>query len=456
MVRAARRVHVRAVRRLPARRLAELRESFAFVRQNFAAAARKQEGDPPMPRCAFAAAALLVSASPALAQMGPSQVAVAPALEAKLREGRTFVGTVRPLRTSAVGAEAPGLVVELLAREGDRVKAGQALARLRTTSLDIRVEAAKAELELRREELRELENGTRAEEVEEARARLEAARALEAYWLWRLESEKRLFEAKTNSENDLQTAVSESRQAAARRAEAEAAWRLAEAGPRPERIGQARARVAVQEQEVARLLDERQRHTIAAPYDGYVLAERTQVGQWLAVGDPVVEIAELDRVEIELQIAEDAIARVDVGAEAAVEIPAVASERFVGKVARIVARADPRARTFPARIALDNRPSGSGVLLKAGMLARVTLAVGEPVRAVLVPKDAVVLGGPAPLLFVVREQKAAAVPVQLGVARGSLIQVIGAVAGGDDVVVRGNERLGNGASVIVAERLETE
>jgi len=401
--------------------------------------------------------ALLAAAGAAAAQMPPARVSVTSATEAEVREGRTFVGTVGPLRTSRVSAEAAGYVVEFLVREGDRVAAGQPLARLRTTTLDLQIEAAKAELELRRQELLELEHGSRPEELDQARARLQAAEAEEVYWRWRLDGAKRLFEDKTNSEDDLQTAVSSSRQASARRADAAAALELAEAGPRPERIAQARARVTVQEREVARLADLRERFTIPSPFDGYAVKEHTQIGQWLAIGDPVVEIAELDRVEIEAAVVEEAAARLEVGAEAAVEIAALRDERFLGKVSRIVARADPRTRTFPVRVLLENRQVGGGVLLKAGMLARVTLAVGEPKKAVLVPKDAVVLGqGPVPLVYAVRDGVAAPIPVQLGVAKGSLIQVIAELAVGQDVVVRGNERLFPNQPVIVAERLESD
>jgi hypothetical protein len=91
------------------------------------------------------------------------------------------------------------------------------------------------------------------------------------------------------------------------------------------------------------------------------------------------------------------------------------------------------------------------------MLARLTLAVAPPKRALLVPKDALVLGGPAPVVYVVaadprtQQMVAAPVSVQLGVADGAEIQVRGNLQAGQKVVVRGNERLMPGASVSVGD-----
>ena len=72
----------------------------------------------------------------------------------------------------------------------------------------------------------------------------------------------------------------------------------------------------------------------------------------------------------------------------------------------------------------------------------------------LVPKDAIVLGGVRPLVFVVdlSQQKRSSgtvrpVPVTLGVSSGDLIQVIGPLDAGEQVVVRGNERLRAGQEI---------
>jgi hypothetical protein len=83
------------------------------------------------------------------------------------------------------------------------------------------------------------------------------------------------------------------------------------------------------------------------------------------------------------------------------------------------------------------------------------LAVGQPEPALLVPKDALVLGGPSPVVYVVRadpqtqQPSAVPVPVQVGVAAEDLIQVSGELQAGQRIVVQGNERLRPGSPVNV-------
>jgi len=157
------------------------------------------------------------------------------------------------------------------------------------------------------------------------------------------------------------------------------------------------------------------------------------------------------------------LANLRVGMTARVEIAALRGEALTGQIVLIVPQADVRSRTFPVKVRLNNRKAGGSVLIKAGMFARVTLPVGRQVAATLVPKDALVLGGPKPTVYVVDPGEASrdagrarAVPVVLGVASGELIQVTGPIKPGEQVVVRGNERLMTGQAVTIAARLTPE
>ncbi len=78
------------------------------------------------------------------------------------------------------------------------------------------------------------------------------------------------------------------------------------------------------------------------------------------------------------------------------KFPHLPDRVFTGRVALIIPEADARARTFPVKVRVENPPEDNGPLLKAGMYARVTLPTGPTQNALLVPKDALVLGGPQP------------------------------------------------------------
>lgn len=382
-----------------------------------------------------------------------TNVAVSKVVEQQTAAGRSFVATVVPLRKSIVGSAVDGRVLDFLVNEGDRVEKNQPLCQIRTRTFDIQLQAAKAELVARQQQLAELKNGTRPEELAQAKARALGAEALMNYSRSRAERLQELMQRRATSQELLDEALSAATRAHQSYLEAHAAYEMAVAGPRAEQIAQAEALVQFQQEEVYRLEDIIERHRVTAPFSGYVVKEHTEVGQWVKSGDPIVEIVELDVVDLEALVLEDYIQQIRVGTPARIEIGALPHQAFTGEVAVIVAQADLRSRTFPVRVRVNNQLEGTVPMLKSGMFARVTLPVGQPELATFVPKDSIVLGGPTPVVYRVDGQTVQPIPVQLGVASGGLMQVAGDLQAGQTVVVEGNERLTPGQSVAIVREV---
>ncbi len=389
----------------------------------------------------------------AWAQFGPALVETAAVMEKKnMTGGHTFVGTVMPLKRSVVGSAVNGRVVELAVNEGDRVSKGQPLARLLTRALEIQIAAARAERDLRLHELAELKNGSRPEEVREAKAQREVAQAVLDHARAKLKRTQILIERNASTGDELDDAVRANLAADNNHSASVARFEMVMQGPRKEKIDQAAARLAVAEEEVNRLLDQLEKHTMIAPFDGYVVKEHTEVGQWITSGEVVAEVVQVDQLEIEVLVLESYVPRLRVGAVARIEVPAIPDEAFEGHVAAIVPQAEVRSRSFPVKVRMSNRLTEDGQpLIKPGMLARVALPVVPRDSLLLVPKDSLVLGGPDPVVYVAEvdpidatKRRARAVPVKTGVADGSLVEVVGPLKPGDRVVVEGNERLMNG------------
>lgn len=389
----------------------------------------------------------------------PALVNVAPVVERQNAiGGHTFVGTVEPLRRSVIGSAVSGWVVDFKVNKGDRVVKDQPLAQILTKQLDIQIAAAKADRDLRAEELRELENGSRPEEIRQAEAQAAVAQAAHEYAQAKLKRTRNLFERNAASEDQMLDDVRLANAAQQSLIAAEANLALVKAGPRAEKIAQARARLAAAEEEVNRLLDQLEKHTVKAWFDGYVVQEHTETGQWIMSGAAVAEIVEVDHVKVEVMVLENYLPRLSIGATARVEIAALPQEVFEGKVTHVVPQADVRSRSFPVHIRLPNQVLSDGqVLIRPGMFARATLPVEAKSTILLAPKDALVFGGPEPLVYVVdrdpadaKKQRARAVPVKCGAAFGSQIEISGTLQPGQMVVVEGNERLRPGQEVIVS------
>lgn len=385
---------------------------------------------------------------------GPAvNVVVARAEQREVAAAQPFVGTVFPVRVSEVGSAVDGRVIKLPVLEGQRVDAGQPIAELLRGLLQIEREGAVAELDRLRQVLAELRAGSRPEEIARARADVQGLTARRDYAAGRLERLRRLTERGTSTTDELLDGERELRQAEAILQSSRATLALAEAGPRQEKVAQAAAAVVAQEAAVERIDDQLSKHTIRAPFNGWVVERFTEEGQWLSRGGLVARIAELDTVEIDVQVPEVSIGSLATGIDVRLEFDGAPDQTWIGRVERIVPQADLLSRSFPVKISLANRVPDGQPVLRGGMLARAWLPVGKRGLTTVVPKDALVLGGPAPLVYAVMTADDASqgvvrpVEVSLGSTIDGAVEVRGGIDPGQMIVIRGNERLRPGMTV---------
>ncbi|HTI50634.1 MAG TPA: efflux RND transporter periplasmic adaptor subunit [Planctomycetaceae bacterium] len=416
--------------------------------------------------------ALLLAAPGATYGQGPAPVKVAPVTQRKVAAGQAFVGTVTPVRRSTVGSAVAGRIVEFRHNEGDYVEEGEVLAQVLTGTIEIELAQAQAELKVREAELAESEKSFPSEK-QQADARLAAARARMEHAKSKMKRMQGLRERNSASEEAYDEAKAAALEAEAVFLESEAARRMIYEGAREQKIHRLQAQARAQQEAVNFIKDRLQKYTIKAYFSGYVTAEFTEVGHWVKEGDPVIEIAELDEVEVRVNVPEDHVADLEIGDAVRVDVNATKLKSFVGEVAAIVPQADLKARTFPVLVRLKNprkqgvegntKSRSAGHVLNGGMLARAIFPVGKRREALLVSKDAIVLGGRAPIVFVIdrdpqnrMQGTVRIVPVELGPAIGGEIEAAGLVPDqplrpGDLVVVEGNERLRPGQVVSFAD-----
>lgn len=383
-----------------------------------------------------------------IVQADDAVVRVSPVIERTVNSGEIFVGSVLPSKTSVVGAPVEGNVIEVGVELGDTVEKGQVLARLNADLLTIELEAQKAELVALKQDLAELEAGSRPEEIAAAEARMLGAKANWDLNVERLKRVEILFSRSNSSAEERDTALYTTRQAEQAYYEGKAAYELAKAGPRPESVVRARARVQVQQEMIRRLQSDIEKHTITAPFDGFVVARDFEVGQWIAQGAPVATVAAMETLEVEVNVLEEYYAQLQKGSPADVRL-GNSNVALKGTVTKIVPSSNVRSRTFPVRVEVVNPMQGGQMLLHAGMFAKVRLAVGRGENMILVPKDSLVFGQGTPSVYVVDSKTAQPdqgtvhrVAVAIGDAEGHMVRITNDhIRPGQSVVVQGNERL---------------
>lgn len=185
-------------------------------------------------------------------------------------------------------------IEQVLVREGDRVEAGQVLARLQTARLLPRVQQSEARLAAQMQALLRLQNGTRPEETARARAALAAAEAQAANARSQYERTKGISESskgRAASEQDLDAAHAALRMSEAQVQSQRKALELALAGPRAEDIAEAEAQVQGARAELALLKRQLQDAELIAPTDAIVRNRLMEPGEFATPQRPVVSLA---------------------------------------------------------------------------------------------------------------------------------------------------------------------
>jgi len=394
-------------------------------------------------KSAVALALGIVLASPLHGQSAPATpVGVTPVVQREVPASIKLVGTVLADRTAIVAAEVSGLVVGFPVREGQFLEKGAVLCELDAVSAGLRLEEARARLGGLRARLEELENGTRPELLRQLAAEVDEAKAIYDKWEFERERVKALFERNQSSAKEKHDTEMEYLAAKQRLSQTQAANEIAVNGPRKEQIARARFDVAAQQAVVQRLERDLEKTTIRAPFDGFIVARRTEVGEWIDDGGSVCEMIAIETVKIRADAPESTIAYARTGAPATVNIDAL-KRTMPATITRVIPRAEPTARTFPIEIDLANEDH----TLLPGMFVWTHVPAGPRGKRLMVHKDAIVSRGLAKQVFVIRPgengaEMAIPTPVTTGLEVAGEIEIQGpGIQPGDLVVARANERL---------------
>ncbi len=306
-----------------------------------------------------------------------------------------------------VATRRAGIAGEVLFVIGDTVTKGDLLVRLETEQIEIEKRSAEASLETARAGV----------------ATAEASLALAIQGLNR--------QTKLQNSTAFSRAQFEDLQQEAARARGE--------------LARAVAQVGMAEASMSMMAFNLNNTEIIAPFTGVVTERIAQPGQYLRVGDPVARLLDADRLEIEAQTPTELTSGLPPGKEVNVlfgsDVSATATVRAILPIETIATR------TRPVRFTADL--SGVDPLrIAVGKSVSLQIPVSAPREAILAAKDALVQArGGGWSIFVVEDGKANPRPVTLGVSAGGQIEILSGLDVGDEIVVRGNERLRPGQDV---------
>lgn len=369
---------------------------------------------------------------------GGVEVDAAPvARKAAFRSFVTASGQIVAQRYADIGSSVMGKLVDLRVKEGDKVTAGQVLARIDAVQAAAGASAAASRV-------RAAESDARAagEQLAAARADLEAARARETEAQQTLRRSQDLRRDGLVPVADLDRAKANADAAAAQVSAAQATIR---------RLTQALESAARRQAEAVadstRARDVLEKTDIVSPIDGTVTRLPVQQGEMVVIGiqnqpgTTLMTVSDLAAIDAEVKVAEADVLRVQVGQSATVTLEALPGVSFPGRVVEVGASALPvtgsgaAAREFRVKVRLEH-PAAS---LRPGLTCDVEILTAERQGVLAVPLQAVVVrptttGQDQTGVFALDGRNVRFQPVKTGLIGGLDIEVSGIDEGAPIVV----------------------
>ena len=184
---------------------------------------------------------------------------------------------------------------------------------------------------------------------------------------------------------------------------------------------------------------------ISSPLKGTIKTRHIKVGEFVRKGDKLVEILDIDRIIVKVNIPEQEILSIQVGQNVEVALYIMEKKTFLGRVKNIGLEADSSNRTFPVEILVDNKERQ----LRAGMLARATFTKNVDQDQIVIPRHTILERDQGRVVYVFEDGKAFRRNITIGLSQQDQVQIVQGLNKGELIVVEGHTKLTDGEEVNV-------
>src|SRR6201998_1947879 len=359
--------------------------------------------------------------------------------------------------TINVNSKVTGRLAWIGVEKGDKVKEGQVLVRLEDQEFRASYGQARGAVANARAYLDELQNGSRPEEIQQAQHNLDEARATLVNDKITLDRTKDLVAQGVLSKQSLDDATAKFEADQQRVNSLEQGFRLSKIGPRPEEIARAKGALLQAEGQLGYVKSQLDATLIRAPVSGTILERTAEKGELVtaafasaAEGGPVgsvVALADLNDLQVELDIAQDDFAKLGPKQKGVLYTDAYPDRKYDGRIAEISPQANRQKATVQVKVQILNPDE----YLRPEMNATVKFIADEPSKkssvtspaGVFVPTNAVRDHAGKKVVFIAFKDRALQREVRVTAQRSGGVLVQG-LTGGEDVITAGPADLKDG------------
>ncbi len=205
---------------------------------------------------------------------------------------------------------------------------------------------------------------------------------------------------------------------------------------------------------------------VKSPISGRITALPITVGTTVSQSSSVATVAQTDDLEIKISIAERFISRIETNQQAVVKFDAYPSVEFNATVFEVSPVLDTNSRTMSVKLRFDEKDSR----IKVGMYARVRLVTESIKNAIVIPSAAVITRDGKPYVFTLgtgggsrgrgagsgANATARLTPITLGLSVDNKTEITKGLSAGDEIIIKGQSLLSDGAKVNVVSVSQAE
>jgi len=354
-----------------------------------------------------------------------------------------------------VAPKVNGRVAQVLVSKGQQVQRGQVLVRLEDDEYRAQLQQARGQLQAAQARLQEALHGSRPEEIAQAQANVKEVRADLENARIQLQRTQQLIAKGLVARVVLDDAQARSNSLTARVQALEKAYTLVRLGPRQEQIDGLRGQVEQARGQVAYAETQLQHTVIQAPVAGTILERHVENGEFVTTGfvgergakGSVVSLADLQDLQVELDISQNDFAKLETRQRASITTDAYPERTYAGYIVEAAPEANRQKATVQVKVQILQPDAYLRPEMNASVafMAEEQLASSEPLTrpTISIPSSAVRHG--AVFLFV--DGRAVRCIVQTGPASGTTVRIVEGLHGGEALIVNPPASLQDGSRV---------
>lgn len=373
----------------------------------------------------------------------PLNVDVASAQRRDIATSITLDGQIAPLEQSTLAFQQSGPIAAVYVNVGDRVSAGELLAKIDDSTLRAQLSQAQAQAAQQSASAQGAQIGLPVQQQQNSAALATAKAALDNAQLV-YNQDLQLYKQGYVSQSQLASARSQYVQAQNQYNNAQIGLRNNAVSAQNVRAAQAGASAAAAQANVLRT--QIGQTALFAPYDGVITQRMMDPGAMASPASPVLAISRVASVWININVPDEDLAYVHPGSIVHFTSSSIPGKTFTARVNTVNAVPSQGTLSYLARIQMAN----GGDVLRGGMLVTATLPKEAHNNAIVVPRTAVAQSDKGNSVFIINGDKAEEVPVRVGIQTDTLAEVTSPkVQAGTKVITTRPDALKDGSVVAV-------